>query len=120
MTTVSVRIPGPLRVFTAGEDEIQIEGTTVASARATLEALNPSVTIVEHASHLDSVNVDDIFTGYDVVVDGSDNFPTRYLINDACVKLGIPNVHGSVYRFEGQVSVFWPGCEKGRGPCYRV
>jgi molybdopterin/thiamine biosynthesis adenylyltransferase len=54
-----------------------------------------------------------------VVVDGSDNFPTRYLVNDACVKLGIPNVHGSVYRFEGQASVFWPGYGKRRGPCYR-
>ena len=52
---------------------------------------------------------------WDVVVDGCDNFPTRYLVNDACVKLGLPNVHGSVYRFDGQVSVFWPG----RGPCYR-
>ena len=60
-----------------------------------------------------------MFSGYDVVVDGSDNFPTRYLVNDACVKLQIPNVHGSIYRFEGQVSVFWPTYTKRRGPCYR-
>jgi molybdopterin/thiamine biosynthesis adenylyltransferase len=53
------------------------------------------------------------------VVDGSDNFPTRYLVNDACLKLAIPNVHGSIYRFEGQVSVFWPRFPGRRGPCYR-
>jgi molybdopterin/thiamine biosynthesis adenylyltransferase len=55
----------------------------------------------------------------DVVVDGSDNFPTRYLVNDACVKHGIANVHGSIFRFEGQVSVFFPGFSGRRGPCYR-
>jgi molybdopterin/thiamine biosynthesis adenylyltransferase len=54
-----------------------------------------------------------------MVLDGSDNFPTRYLVNDATVKLGIPNVHGSIFRFDGQVSVFWPKYEKRRGPCYR-
>lgn len=91
----------------------------VASARESLEALNPAVKVVEHQTRLDSSNVEEIFTGYAVVVDGSDNFPTRYLVNDACVKLGIPNVHGAVYRFEGQVSVFWPAYEKRRGPCYR-
>jgi len=75
---------------------------------------------------VDSSNVDELFGAggerWDVIVDGSDNFATRYLVNDACVKLGIPNVHGSIYRFEGQVSVFWPGApaEKGGpGPCYR-
>ncbi|MEA3276822.1 MAG: ThiF family adenylyltransferase, partial [Pseudomonadota bacterium] len=72
-----------------------------------------------HEVRLASNNVEEILGGYDLVVDGSDNFPTRYLINDACVKLGIPNVHGAVYRFEGQVTVFWPGCEKRPGPCYR-
>jgi molybdopterin/thiamine biosynthesis adenylyltransferase len=91
----------------------------VASARQTLEALNPAVKIVPHEVHLDSRNVEDIFKGYDLVVDGSDNFPTRYLVNDACVKLGIPNVHGAVYRFEGQVTVFWPRYDKRKGPCYR-
>ncbi len=91
----------------------------VESARASLEALNPTVKIVEHQTRLTSSNVEQIFGGYDVVVDGSDNFPTRYLVNDACVKLGIPNVHGAVYRFEGQVSVFWPAYGGHRGPCYR-
>lgn len=91
----------------------------VASARATLEALNPAVKVIEHQTRLDSSNVEEIFSGFDVIVDGSDNFPTRYLVNDACVKLAIPNVHGAVYRFEGQVSVFWPAYEKRRGPCYR-
>ncbi|MGH8726624.1 MAG: molybdopterin-synthase adenylyltransferase MoeB [Burkholderiales bacterium] len=91
----------------------------VASAKQTLEALNPAVKIVCHETHLDSSHVEKIFAGYDLVVDGSDNFPTRYLVNDACVKLRIPNVHGAVYRFEGQVSVFWPAYEKRRGPCYR-
>lgn len=91
----------------------------VKSARAALEALNPSVKVVEHQTRLTTGNVEEIFAGYDLVVDGSDNFPTRYLVNDACVKLGKPNVHGAVYRFEGQVSVFWPAYAKRRGPCYR-
>ena len=59
--------------------------------------------------------VDELFEGYGVIVDGCDNVPTRYLVNDACCKHGIPNVHGSIYRFEGQATVFWPG----KGPCYR-
>jgi len=63
--------------------------------------------------------VEDLFRDFDVVVDGSDNFATRYLVNDACVHLGLPNVHGSVYRFEGQATVFWPRYGKRRGPCYR-
>lgn len=91
----------------------------VESAAATLSALNPAIRIRSHPVRLTRDNVEEIFSGYDVVVDGSDNFPTRYLVNDACVKLGIPNVHGSIFRFEGQVSVFWPGYEKRRGPCYR-
>ncbi|HYD60327.1 MAG TPA: molybdopterin-synthase adenylyltransferase MoeB [Noviherbaspirillum sp.] len=91
----------------------------VASARQALEALNPSIKVQGVETRLYSGNVDEIFSGFDVVVDGSDNFPTRYLVNDACVKLGKPNVHGSVYRFEGQASVFWPQYPKRRGPCYR-
>ena len=91
----------------------------VASARTTLLALNPAIQVVGFETRLDSSNVDSIFAGWDVVVDGSDNFATRYLVNDACVKHGIPNVHGSIYRFEGQVSVFWPGYPGRRGPCYR-
>ena len=85
------------------------------SARRTLEALNPTIRIQPHELRLDSGNVEAIFAGYDLVVDGSDNFPTRYLVNDACVKLGLPLVYGAVQGFEGQVSVF-----SGDGqPCYR-
>jgi sulfur-carrier protein adenylyltransferase/sulfurtransferase len=91
----------------------------VASARQMLEALNPAVRVVPNETRLTSANVEEIFADFDVVVDGSDNFPTRYLVNDACVKLGIPNVHGAVYRFEGQASVFWPRYPGRRGPCYR-
>ncbi|MCZ6596772.1 MAG: molybdopterin-synthase adenylyltransferase MoeB [Planctomycetota bacterium] len=91
----------------------------VESARRTLLGLNPAIQVQGYETKLTSENVEEIFDGWDVVLDGSDNFPTRYLVNDACVKLGIPNVHGSIYRFEGQVSVFWPGYEKRRGPCYR-
>jgi len=71
------------------------------------------------AARLDSGNVGQIFSRFDVIVDGSDNLPTHYLVNDACVKLGKPNVHGSAHRFEGQVSVFWPCYPKRQGPCYR-
>jgi len=91
----------------------------VKSATATLTALNPDVKINAYETRLDSGNVDEIFADYDIVIDGTDNFATRYLINDACVKLGIPNVHGAIFRFEGQVSVFWPAYEKEHGPCYR-
>lgn len=91
----------------------------VDSARASLLALNPGIHIETYPERLNSANVEHIFAGYDLVVDGSDNFPTRYLVNDACVKLEIPNVHGSVYRFEGQVTVFWPSYPERRGPCYR-
>lgn len=91
----------------------------VESAKATLKALNPAIEIVTHQQRLTSDNIDQLIAGYDVVVDGSDNFATRYLVNDACVKHDIANVHGSIFRFEGQVSVFWPGYGKRRGPCYR-
>jgi molybdopterin/thiamine biosynthesis adenylyltransferase/rhodanese-related sulfurtransferase/molybdopterin converting factor small subunit len=99
--------------------DARVGQSKVESARQAISALNPSVSVVGHEERLDSRNAEMLLAGYDVVVDGSDNFPTRYLVNDACVKLGIPNVHGAVYRFEGQVSVFWPACEKRRGPCYR-
>jgi adenylyltransferase/sulfurtransferase len=85
------------------------------SARSRLAALNPHVTIETHATVLDSGNALRILAGYDVVVDGTDNFETRYLTNDACYLLKKPNVYGSIFRFEGQASVFWPD----RGPCYR-
>ena len=88
----------------------------VESARATIAGLNPDVNVVAHQLRLDVSNAVDIFSQYDVVLDGTDNFATRYLINDVCVHLGKPNVHGSVYRFEGQATVFAP---KRGGPCYR-
>jgi len=85
------------------------------SAKETLLGLNPDIKVETHNERLTSENVDRIFEAYDIVLDGCDNFPTRYLVNDACVKHKKPNVHGSIYRFEGQATVFWPG----RGPCYR-
>ncbi len=91
----------------------------VESARKTLTALNPDVNIIALPERLTRDNVEEIFAGYDVIIDGTDNFQTRYLVNDASVKLGIPNVHGSIFRFEGQVSVFWPGRPDSPGPCYR-
>jgi molybdopterin/thiamine biosynthesis adenylyltransferase/rhodanese-related sulfurtransferase/molybdopterin converting factor small subunit len=96
-------------------DTRRIGQPKVESARETLLALNPGIRVVGVRERLTSANVERLFGGQDVILDGSDNFATRYLVNDACVKLRIPNVHGSVYRFDGQVSVFWPG----RGPCYR-
>ena len=85
------------------------------SAKDRLRALNPGVNVETYDTALSSKNALDIFKGYDVVVDGTDNFPTRYLVNDACVLLGIPNAYGSIFRFEGQASVF--GTKEG--PCYR-
>lgn len=85
------------------------------SARQTLQGLNPDVRVVPYAERLSSDNIMEIIADYDIVVDGCDNFPTRYLVNDACVMTGKPNVHGSIFQFEGQVSVFHPG----NGPCYR-
>ena len=88
----------------------------VESARETLTALNPDVEVKTFQERLTSENIDRILgEGWDVIVDGADNFPTRYLVNDASVWHGIPVVHGSIYRFEGQVTVFSPG----EGPCYR-
>ena len=87
----------------------------VESARATLTALNPDVDVVTYDIRLGADNVMDILSGFDVVIDGADNFVSRYLLNDASVKLGVPVVHGSIFRFEGQVTVFDPR----RGPTYR-
>ncbi len=80
-----------------------------------LREVNPHIELTPHPVMLDSSNALGIFADYDLIVDGTDNFPTRYLVNDACVLLGKPNVYGSIFRFEGQVSVFWGA----RGPCYR-
>jgi adenylyltransferase/sulfurtransferase len=85
------------------------------AAAERLGEINPHVEVVPHPLRLSSENALDVLDGYDVVVDGSDNFPTRYLVNDACVLLGKPDVYGSIFRFEGQVAVFWGA----RGPCYR-
>ncbi len=87
----------------------------VDSAKKTLTMLNPDVDVVTYDTRLDASNIIDIISGYDVIVDGADNFPSRYLLNDASVKLGIPVVHGSIFRFEGMVSVFHPT----QGPTYR-
>jgi molybdopterin/thiamine biosynthesis adenylyltransferase/rhodanese-related sulfurtransferase len=87
----------------------------VEVARERLSGLNPDVKIETLQVRLDSTNAFALFGDYDVIVDGTDNFPTRYLTNDACVLLGKPNVHGSVFRFEGQASVF----DASKGPCYR-
>jgi molybdopterin/thiamine biosynthesis adenylyltransferase/rhodanese-related sulfurtransferase len=87
----------------------------VESAKTTLQALNPDVKVVTYDTRLDASNILEILDGYDVVIDGADNFPSRYLLNDASVKLGIPVIHGSIFRFEGMVSVFHPT----QGPTYR-
>jgi adenylyltransferase/sulfurtransferase len=85
------------------------------SAEEKLKALNPAINIVKHETMLTSANAMEILKDYDIVADGTDNFPTRYLVNDACVLLGKPNVYGSIFRFEGQASVF----ATEAGPCYR-
>jgi len=87
----------------------------VEVARERLTAQNPDVRVETHALRLTASNAEEVLRGYDVVVDGSDNFPTRYLVNDACVRLGTPSVYGAILRFEGQASVF----DARRGPCYR-
>ena len=87
----------------------------VAAAAARLRGLNPDIMIDAHETQLSSENALELFKDYDVIVDGTDNFPTRYLVNDACVLLGKPNVYGSIFRFDGQITIFgYPG-----GPCYR-
>lgn len=87
----------------------------VASAAKRMKDLNPDIQVDLHNVPLTSENAIELFEPYDIIVDGTDNFPTRYLVNDACVKLGKPNVYGSIFRFEGQLSVFYAE----EGPCYR-
>jgi molybdopterin/thiamine biosynthesis adenylyltransferase/rhodanese-related sulfurtransferase len=87
----------------------------LVSATERILDVNPHVALIQHEARLTSQNALDIVSGYDVILDGSDNFPTRYLVNDACALLGKPDVYGSIYRFDGQASVFWAA----RGPCYR-
>ena len=85
------------------------------SAKETIADINPDVEVIAHNEKIVSANAFEILEGYDLIVDGCDNLPTRYLLNDATVMLGKPIVHGSIFQFEGQVTVFHPG----RGPCYR-
>jgi sulfur-carrier protein adenylyltransferase/sulfurtransferase len=87
----------------------------VDSAADRIAELNPDARVVRHGVQLDSSNALDLLRGYDLVLDGTDNFPTRYLVGDACELLGLPEVWGSIFRFDGQVAVFWAG----RGPVYR-
>jgi adenylyltransferase/sulfurtransferase len=98
-----------------------LHGTTdvgrpkLQSAKDRLQAINPEVRLDLYETRLTSANASSIFEPYDIIIDGTDNFPTRYLVNDACVLLKKPNIYGSIFRFDGQASVFYPG----RGPCYR-
>ena len=98
--------------------DARIGEAKVASAQVTLNALNPRTHIEAVAERVTATNVERLLEGVDVVVDGADNFPARYLLNDACVKLGKPLVYGAVQRFEGQVSVFDAGRQRGQAPCY--
>ena len=91
-----------------GKPKIQV-------AKERLQATNPEIKIETYETRLSSENAMELFRNYDIIIDGTDNFPTRYLTNDACVLLGKPNVYGSIFRFEGQASVF----DAKRGPCYR-
>src|SRR4030088_3620003 len=101
------------RQVTFGSDDVGKPKTAAAQAR--LSNLNPDIQIETFETKLTSENALELFTNFDIIVDGTDNFPTRYLVNDACILLGKPNVYGSIFRFEGQVSIFWGA----RGPCYR-
>lgn len=99
--------------------EARIGIAKVESAATTLSALNPRTRIEAIAERVTSGNIERLLDGVDVVIDGADNFPARYLLNDACVKLGKPLVYGAVHRFEGQASVFDAGRQRGVAPCYR-
>jgi adenylyltransferase/sulfurtransferase len=87
----------------------------VASAKDRIKGINPLINVITYNTMLSSANALDIIRGYDIVADGTDNYQTRYLVNDACVLLGKPNVYGSIFQFEGQASVFYAK----EGPCYR-
>jgi adenylyltransferase/sulfurtransferase len=89
------------------------------SAKESIAEINPYVEVVLHEERLDNDNVLDVFRGYDLILDGTDNFATRYLVNDAAYFLEIPYIWGSIYRFDGQASVFWPHAPGGEAPCYR-
>src|SRR4029077_12979436 len=87
----------------------------VEATKDRIQSINPNVKVTMYRTKLTSENVMDIFKDYDIIIDGTDNFPTRYLVNDACVLMHKPNVYGSIFRFEGQATVFWAD----KGPCYR-
>ena len=91
----------------------------VNSAKKRIQQLNSKITVNEYNKRINKENIEEIISLYDIVIDGTDNFNTRYLINDACVKLKIPNVHGSVFLFEGQFTTFWPSSSNNKAPCYR-
>lgn len=93
----------------------EIGKSKLDSAEKRIKGMNPDTQVVKYKSKLTSANAMDIFRAWDIVIDGTDNFPTRYLVNDACVFLGKPNIYGSIFRFDGQSTVFYPG----KGPCYR-
>ena len=99
--------------------EARIGLPKVASAAVALSALNPRTSVEAVRERVTAANVERLLDGVDVVIDGADNFPARYLLNDACVKLGKPLVYGAVHRFEGQASVFDAGRHRGSAPCYR-
>jgi len=94
-------------------------GVKAHSGGTALRRLNPGIEVAGVEVRLDASSAREVLAGQHFVIDGSDNFATRYAVNEACVALGIPCVHGSVFRFEGQVSVFWPARPGGAGPCYR-
>ena len=99
--------------------EARIGMPKVESAAIAIAALNPRTRIETVPERITSANVERVLEGVDVVIDGADNFPVRYLLNDACVKLGVPLVYGAVHRFEGQASLFDAGRQRGAAPCYR-
>lgn len=99
--------------------DARIGTSKVASARIALQALNPQIAVEAFDERITAGNVESLIASADVVFDGADNFPVRYLLNDACVKLGKPLVYGAVHRFQGQVSVFDAGRQRGVAPCYR-
>jgi sulfur-carrier protein adenylyltransferase/sulfurtransferase len=91
----------------------------VESARAAINGLNPRVRVEPHPLRLTADNVESVLLPYDVIIDGADNFPTRYLLSDACIRLAKPMVYGAVQRFDGQLGVFDAGRRRGQSPCYR-
>src|SRR5215218_2070935 len=123
MADIDVVSPSNLqRQVLFGVSMLEVDKVTAAARR--LKDLNPDVKVIEHKAIINSSNVLDILKDYDIVIDGTDNFPTRYCVNDACVMLKKPNIYGSIYRFEGMMTVFAPHLPNPlrpgeKGPCYR-